>query len=43
MYKEAGVYKKYIQLGTAGGFNLLLRNYDNVYKMTFTACCYNQK
>ncbi|EPB70482.1 hypothetical protein ANCCEY_10415 [Ancylostoma ceylanicum] len=38
-YNDGTHEEPYIRLGNAGGFNLLLKEYDQAYALRLTACC----
>ncbi|RCN26636.1 hypothetical protein ANCCAN_27637 [Ancylostoma caninum] len=38
-YNDGTHEEPYIRLGNAGGFNLVLKEYDQAYALRLTACC----
>lgn len=40
MYRDGGSYKRYVELGKIGGFDISIpENSHNIYKISLTACC----
>lgn len=39
MYRDGASFRRYVELGKIGGFDIGSKNVENIYKVSFTACC----